>query len=229
MITFGLTGGIAVGKSTVTKTLRANNIPVVDADVVARQMVAPGTIGLSMLKEAFGLDYILEDGTINRPALAELVFSNSQSLKTLNNIMGPIIEIESINQLNLFHNKGYDIVCYDAALLVETGNYKKYSPLILVQCSEDTQLTRLMSRNNLTREQAMARISAQMSTAEKVKFADFVIDSSGTIENSIKQTENIIHCLHVLNLKNKLESGEITYKQIPYPFRDSIANESPDE
>jgi dephospho-CoA kinase len=192
MIVFGLTGGIACGKSSVTKTFLAHGIPMVDADLVARQVVAPGTTGLTMIVETFGSSYLLEDGTLNRPALASLVFNDKKAMIDLNHIMAPIIEIESKNQIDLFHYEGHPIVGYDAALIIEQGNAKKYRPLIVVQCPEDTQLARLMSRNSLTREEAMARIAAQMPTAQKIIFADYVVDTSGTIENSIAQTESII-------------------------------------
>jgi dephospho-CoA kinase len=195
MITFGLTGGIACGKSAVTKTFLANSIPMVDADIVARQVVLPGSTGLTMIVETFGSSYLLDDGTLNRPALASLVFNDKKAMMELNHIMGPIIEIESKNQIGLFHHEGHPIVGYDAALIIEQGNAKNYRPLIVVSCPEDTQLARLMSRNSLTREEAMARIASQMPTAQKITFADYVVDTSGTIENSIAQTELIIYNL----------------------------------
>ena len=192
MITFGLTGGIACGKSAVTKTFLANGIPMVDADIVARQVVLPGSTGLTMIVETFGSSFLLDDGTLNRPSLASLVFNDKKAMMELNHIMSPIIEIESKNQIGLFHYEGHPIVGYDAALIIEQGNAKNYRPLIVVSCPEDTQLARLMSRNSLTREEAMARIASQMPTAQKITFADYVVDTSGTIENSIAQTELII-------------------------------------
>ena len=198
MITFGLTGGIASGKSTVTRTFRAHNIPMVDADIVAREVVAPDTTGLRMIIETFGSEYLLPDGTLNRSTLASLVFNDANAMKELNHIMIPIIEIESNNKIDLFHYEGNKIVGYDAALLVENGNYKKYQPLIVVHCQPEMQLARLMSRNSLTEAEAMARISAQLPTEEKIKVADFVIDTSGTIEESIAQTEKIID--HLIGL-----------------------------
>lgn len=204
MITFGLTGGIACGKSTVTKTFRAHGIPMVDADIVARQVVEPGTTGLTMIVETFGSQYLLADGTLNRSALASLVFSNQEAMNQLNHIMAPIIEIESNNQIGLFHYEGYPIVGYDAALIIEQGNAKNYRPLIVVSCPQDMQLARLMSRNSLTREEGMARIVAQFPVEAKVKLADFVVDTSGTVENSISQTEKIISALQgMLNEKQK--------------------------
>ncbi len=109
----------------------------------------------------------------------------------LNAIMGPLIDEESEYQIKQAH-KTNNIVVYDAALIIESGHSTRYNPLIVVSCPIDIQLTRLMKRNSLTRDEAMARISSQIPTEEKIKFADFVIDSSDTIESSIKQTETII-------------------------------------
>jgi len=199
MITFGLTGGIACGKSTATKTFRANNIPMVDADVVARQVVEPGTAGLTQIVEAFGSKYLQEDGTLDRVALGKLVFFDQGAMDQINKIMAPLINNESQAQLQKFHDEGYEIVGYDAALICEMGNADKYRPLIVVSCPQDTQVSRLMSRNSLTREEAMARIDAQMPLYKKVEMADFVIDTSMSIQYSILQTEVVIYELQQLN------------------------------
>jgi dephospho-CoA kinase len=202
MITFGLTGGIACGKSTVSKTFRANGIPMVDADEVARQVVAIGTLGLTQLIETFGKEYHQYDGTLNRTKLGQLVFSDKEALAMLNGIMGPLIHSEASAQIKKFHDEGYDIVGFDAALICENGNADKYRPLIVVSCPQDIQLARLMSRNNLTRDEAMARINAQFSSEKRVEFADFVIDSSMAIKNSIQQTEVVIYKLQQLSKFN---------------------------
>ena len=195
MITFGLTGGIASGKSTVTKTFRAAGIPIVDADVVARQVVEPGTVGLQAVIFAFGKEYLQDDGTLNRTKLGALVFSNKKELDICNKIMMPLIVDESAAQVKKLHEAGHLIVGYDAALICEMGNAKNYRPLIVVHCPTDTQLARLMSRNSLTRDEAMARIEAQMPVEKKKALADYLIDTSGTIEYSIKQTQKIIEIL----------------------------------
>jgi dephospho-CoA kinase len=195
MITFGLTGGIASGKSTVTKTFRAAGIPMVDADIIARQVVEPGTPGLQAVINAFGTEYLLPDGTLNRIKLGALVFADKKELDICNKIMMPLIHDEGAAQIKKLHDDGHLIVGYDAALICEIGNAEKYRPLIVVHCPTDTQLARLMSRNNLTRDEAMARIQAQMPVEKKKAMADYLIDTSGTVENSVKQTENIIQQL----------------------------------
>lgn len=196
MITFALTGGIACGKSTVTKTFRKHGIPIVDADIVARQVVEPGTYGYFLVLAAFGPDFFNEDTTLNRSKLADLVFTDKASMDKLNHIMAPIIYQESGWQmgrwLNYLRDQNRSLICgYDAALIFEQ-NDTRFSPMIVVSCSQETQLARLMKRNSLTQEEAMARISAQMPLEEKVKLADFVINTNGSIEDNIFQTETII-------------------------------------
>lgn len=190
MITVGLTGNIACGKSTISKTFTKHNIPVIDADLIARQVVQPGTIGLYSIIAEFGKDYLF-NGTLDRAKLGNFVFSNKHAMHKLNEIMGPLIEEESDFQIAQAH-KTNDIVVYDAALIIESGHSTRYNPLIVVSCPIDIQLSRLMKRNSLTHDEAMARISSQLPTEEKIKFADYVIDSSTTIESSVEQTETII-------------------------------------
>lgn len=219
MITFGLTGGIASGKSTITKTFRANNIPMVDADIVARDVVKPGTYGLDQIIQTFGSEYLESDGTLHRTKLGKLVFSDKEALKKIDEIMLPLINTEANFQIAKLHSEGHYIVGYDAALICEMGNSEKFRPLIVVHCPQDTQIERLMSRNNLTREEALLRINAQMPVAKKIEMANYTIDTSGTIEESIKQTDVVIHNLRYLMYKQKLEAHEITYSQVPYPWR----------
>lgn len=195
MITFGLTGGIASGKSTVTKTFRAHGIPIVDADIVARQVVEPGTLGLGAIISAFGSEYCQEDGTLDRIGLGKLIFSDRTARHQIDMIMLPLINQESDKQIKKLHDEGAPLVGYDAALICEMGNSEKFRPLIVVHCPRDTQLARLMSRNNLTRDEALLRIEAQMPVEKKLALADYSIDTSGTVEQSIKQTKNIIQSL----------------------------------
>jgi dephospho-CoA kinase len=198
MITFGLTGGIACGKSTVTKTFRRYNIPMIDADIVARQVVEPGSKGLDQMINHFGKEYLNQDGMLDRPKLAKLVFGNQDRLNEVNSIMLPLIQQEVALQFQKYHQDGHGMVGYDAALICEMGDVEKYRPLIVVSCPRDTQLARLMSRNSLTRDEAVARIEVQMALEQKVALADYVIDTSGTIESSIAQTEVIINKLLTL-------------------------------
>lgn len=192
MITVGLTGGIGSGKSTVSKTFLKHNIPIVDADIVAREVVVVGSPGWGMIRSVFGYEVLNEDDTLNRAKLGELVFSDNAAMCQLNEIMKPLIEQESIRQINALHYQGNDIVVYDAALIIEQGNADKFRPLVVVACPKEMQLDRIMKRNGVSREAAMSRINAQLSVEDKIKAADYVVDTSGTLEYSIEQTEAII-------------------------------------
>jgi dephospho-CoA kinase len=205
MIVFGLTGNIACGKSTVSRTLIENNIPVVDADVVARQVVEPGQIGLEEMVIEFGVNCLAKDGTLDRAKVAELVFNHPDPneraawLYRLNRIMVPRIQEESARQIHKLQEQGQQLICYDAALLIEAGNADKFRPLIVVHCPTSMQVERLIKRNGLTEEQAMNRIATQLPSKHKVEQADFVIDTSGTLEQSKEQTLEIIKKLrHML-------------------------------
>jgi dephospho-CoA kinase len=209
MITFGLTGNIAMGKSTVTKTFRANNIPMVDADIVSRQVVEIGTPGLQSLVDTFGKEYLQADGTLDRLKLGTMIFApgNGEQLKLCNGLMQPLINAESSRQIKEFHDNGHEIVGYDAALICENGNAGGYKPLIMVKCTAEQQMERLMKRGTgsgpLTEAQAEAIINVQMPIEKKLALADYVIDTSGTVEESIKQTEVLILCLKI-ELRNQM-------------------------
>ena len=191
MITFGLTGGIACGKSTVTKTFRNHGIPMVDADLVARQVVEPGTNGLRSIVNVFGSEYLQSDGTLNRTKLGKICFADREARRQIETIMTPLINEEVRSQIEKLHET-HSVVGYDAALICEMGNADKYRPLIVVECKQATQLERLMRRNNLTQDEAMARINAQMSVAEKIAMADYIINTDGSIESSVNQTKALI-------------------------------------
>lgn len=202
MITFGLTGGIASGKSTVTKVFRQYDIPIVDADIVARQVVEPGTEGLKQIISTFGDEYLTSDGQLDRAKLGKLVFESKIAYIKLMYIMTPLIKSESETQINKLHAV-YPIIGYDAALIIEMGNAEKYRPLILVSCPKEIQLSRLMSRNNLSEEEALSRINSQLSLDVKTKIADYIIDTSGSIDDSKIQTFSIIQDLRKLYRKRE--------------------------
>lgn len=204
MIIFGLTGGIASGKSTITKTFREYDIPIVDADVVARQVVTPSSNGLNEIISIFGTDYLNANGDLNREKLGNLVFKNQSAMLKLSKIMGPLIDEEAARQIKVLSNK-YSIIGYDAALIIENNNAEKYKPLIVVSCSKQTQVERLMKRNSLTEEQALDRINAQLPIEVKVKYADYIIDTSGRVEDTRVQTFSIIQDL--LNKVRKMDES----------------------
>lgn len=183
MITFGITGSISVGKSTVTRIFQDNNIPIVDADVIARQIVEPGSVALKNIVNCFGFEVIDESGQLLRPVLGSIVFNDPTKRQQLNNIMFPLIS-EKINMEIEQHHLVSRLVGLDSALIIESGDADNYRPLIVVHCEPELQIKRLMLRNNLTRSEAMARINSQLSQEEKLSFADFTIDTSGTIDQT---------------------------------------------
>lgn len=200
MLTFGITGSIAVGKSNVTASLRSYGIPIVDADIVSRQVVEPGSEALDNIACVFGKEYLNSEGGLDRTKLGNLVFSDPNSLLQLETIVSPLIKKESKRQIDNLH-KMHSIVGYDAALIIENGLADEFRPLIVVHCPLDIQVGRLMKRNNLTYEQAMTRINSQLASEFKIKFADIIIDTSGSFENTSSQVFSTYQDLKKLNTR----------------------------
>ncbi len=192
-ITFGLTGSIACGKSTVAKFLNNLGIPSVDADLVAREVVVPGSKGLEQVIDAFGTEHLLPDGTMNRKSIGELVSTNSHELARINKIMYPLIRDESDRQLQALHDQGHELVFYDAALIIEMGNAKRFQPLVVVRAEFETQVARLMKRNSIDRETSIQWINLQMSSDEKAEHADFVINTDGTLAELFSNTADVLN------------------------------------
>jgi dephospho-CoA kinase len=189
---FGLTGGIASGKSTVAARLRAHGVPVVDADALAREVVAPGTEGLRAVVEAFGEGVLAADGSLDRKALARVAFSDPAARKRLEGITHPRIGRLAMERAAEHERAGEPLVCYEAALIVENGLADAFRPLVVVSCPEDVQLARVQSRDGASAQDALARIRAQKPLAEKVAAADFVVDTSGPLEQSATQTDRVL-------------------------------------
>lgn len=184
MLVIGLTGGIASGKSTVSKELRELGLPVFDADESSRLAVKKGSRGLKLVVEAFGEAYLTEDGEMNRPKIAELVFKDKEALHTLEAIIHKVVWQEA--EEFLAANKDKKAVVMDVPLLIECGWHMKVDQVWLVAVNRETQIVRAMARSGMTREEVVARIKAQMSLEEKVTYADFVIDNSGDLEKTLK-------------------------------------------
>jgi dephospho-CoA kinase len=189
---FGLTGGIASGKSTVAARLRARAVPVIDADEVAREVVAPGTPGLRALVDAFGEEILDPTGALDRKRMAGIVFSDDAARKKLNAITHPRIGHRTAERADDLRRAGEPLGCYEAALLVENALADAFRPLVVVSCPEAVQIERVLSRDDASRDEALARIRAQKPLAEKVAVADFVIDTTGTLEENRKRTDEVI-------------------------------------
>lgn len=178
----GLTGGIASGKSTVGHMLRDAGVDVIDADVLAREAVAPGTVGLAAVHERFGDAVISSDGTLNRPILGALVFVDDGARRDLNAIVHPEVARLAAERLQALREAGATVAVYEVPLLFENGLDAVMDTTILVACPDDVQLARIMARDGLNEAQAQARVAAQMPLAQKRLRAAFVIENDGDLD-----------------------------------------------
>ncbi len=184
----GLTGGVATGKSVVAAELKKLGAHIVDADVIARKVVEPGTPTFEEVVAEFGPAVVKADGTLDRRAIADVVFSKPERLKRLNEITHPPIRKmirEEVERAGQEHPGALIVV--DAALLIENGLYQEMSRVIVVTAEERTQLERLMKRSGLDAASARRIIESQMPMDEKTKLADHVIDNNGALAETLGQ------------------------------------------
>ncbi len=192
MFVVGLTGGIASGKSTVSLLLEEKGAVIIDADKIARQIMEPGKPAWKKVVNHFGNEILNENNDIDRKKLADIVFSDKEQLKQLNNFTHPEIIKEIKAQLEYYKRQQRKVIVIDAALLIEVGLHKIVDEVWVVAASEKIQLERLLIRDkNLSVKQAMDRIKSQMPQNEKLKYAHRVIDNSGSIENTKIQVDEI--------------------------------------
>jgi len=192
MLRVGLTGSIAVGKSFVTSNFSDLGCHTLDADETAREVVLPGSAGLQAVAKAFGNEVLNPDGALNRQRMGELVFADDEKRQKLNQILHPFIiarQDEIMREWEREDPQGIGII--DAALMIESGGYRRFDKLIVVHCRPEVQLERLMLRNGLSRADAQARIDSQMPQEEKQKFADYLIDTSDGFELTRKRTVEV--------------------------------------
>ncbi len=181
MVRVGLTGGVASGKSTVSAILRDLGAVVIDADVLAREVVAPGTDGLAEVVEAFGPDVLTADGQLDRPALGGKVFADEEARRRLEAIIHPRVRARAAE---LEAQAAPDaVVVHDIPLLAETGQANTFDAVIVVDVPVETQVRRMMHERDLSRADAEARVAAQASREDRRAVATYVIDNTGTREN----------------------------------------------
>ncbi|XP_014258472.1 uncharacterized protein LOC106671964 [Cimex lectularius] len=196
MYIVGLTGGIASGKSTVSKILKEAGIPVVDADFHARRVVEPGRKAWKKIKAEFGDKILKSNGQLDREQLGMLIFQDRAKRRRLNEITHPEIYKEMFWESIKCFYEGHAFIVLDLPLLFESGTMVDYChKIIVVTCEPEQQLERLLLRDNLTERSARMRIESQMSLDEKARQASFVIDNSGTIEDTQTQVEQLIRLL----------------------------------
>ena len=174
----GLTGGIATGKSTVSDLLRRRGCVIIDADVLARDVVAPGEPALAEIAREFGSEVLAPDGTLDRKKLGAIVFADAARRKRLEAITHPAIRDRFARQLAELMAAGFDgIVVFDAPVMIESGNYKHMDRIVVVATDEATQRARLIGRDAVAADEAERKIRSQMPLAEKAALADYVIDN----------------------------------------------------
>ena len=188
----GLTGSIASGKSTISKMLKRKGFPIIDADEIARLVVEPGTKVNNEIARVFGQDVLKKDGSLNREKLGKLVFGNTVEMEKLNSITHSSIRGEMVKQKEDLLASGASTVIMDIPLLFESKLEHFVEKIIVVSVTPEIQKQRLMSRNNFTEVEALARISSQLPLKQKEENADAVIFNNGTVEESEEQLDNIL-------------------------------------
>jgi dephospho-CoA kinase len=165
---------------------------VLDADQIARQVVAPGTEGLAQIVGAFGESVLCADGSLDRARVADVVFADPDKRRLLNSIVHPRIGARTAELVAELNARGERLVCYEAALLVENNLADMFRPLVVVAVPEHVQLARAMARDGMTEEQARARIAAQLPLSAKVAVADYVIDNTGSRQSTERQADEVL-------------------------------------
>ena len=193
MFLVGLTGGIGTGKSTVVRILRSLDVAVLDADVIARQIVEPGRKAYKKITREFGNQVILDNGHIDRVKLGTIVFNDQVKRKSLGRITHPEISKQIFKECFWLFLKGKHFVVLDLPLLFETNHITKlFNKIIVVSCDHQQQIQRLISRNNYSLQEAQSRINAQMPLSHKCQLAHYIIDNNHELTNTRNQVEQIV-------------------------------------
>lgn len=196
MLRVGLTGGLATGKSFVGRTLAGLGCHLIRNDDLGHAVMLPGAEAYDGIVREFGSAILNPDGSIDRRKLAAVVFHDPGRLAALTALVHPPVRARTRAELDAFakaHPDGIAVV--EAAILVETGSFREYEKLIVAVCGVEQQIERAMARDGLTREEVVDRLSRQMPLAEKIRYADYVVDTSGTKENTIAQTKAVYESL----------------------------------
>ena len=188
----GLTGGIASGKSTVAEILKRQGAAIINADVLAREVVEPGHQAWTEIVNTFGIAVLQPDRTLDRQKLRAIIFDDAAARKKIESIIHPQVRALAEQRIREHAASGYAVIVYEVPLLFE-GNLQEWlRPVILVACDVDTQRNRLQSRDNLSAAQAQKHIVAQMSLEEKRRLADYVIENNGSLEDLERQVQAVL-------------------------------------
>jgi len=194
-VLFGLTGGLASGKSSVAARWKARGLPVIDADELAREIVAPGSSALHEITLAFGPAILKKDGTLDRKRVADRVFADPEARKKLEAITHPRIVAATLQRASDLESRDEPLGCYEATLLVERRVADNFRPLVVVSATEQAQVARAIARDKLSAKAVRARLSAQLPLHEKVAVADHVIDNSGSLAALIARADDVLDAI----------------------------------
>jgi len=188
----GLTGGIGSGKTTVSDLLAKLGAGIVDTDLIAHQITAPHGAAISLIEKQFGLEFIGDDGALNREKMRALVFNSLEARKSLETITHPLIRQETARQALQLNKDGAPYLVFVVPLLIESGSWKDLiDRLVVVDCPKETQINRVMQRSNLTQEEVERILVAQASREERLKHADVVIENQGSLKELEVEVENL--------------------------------------
>jgi dephospho-CoA kinase len=191
----GLTGGIATGKSYIARRLVRAGVPLIDADVVAREVVAPGTPALAAIAARFGPEVLQSDGTLDRARLGDVVFRDAAARNDLEAIVHPAVR-ERIRDFFETLPPGTPFAVADVPLLFETGREKEFDIVVVAACEPETQLSRISARDGLSRADAERRLGAQLPIADKIRRADYVIRTDGAYEDTNLAVDRMLEQWH---------------------------------
>jgi dephospho-CoA kinase len=193
MLTVALTGGIATGKSHILRHLAARGVPTIDADVLAREVVEPRSPALAAVVRRFGADVLDADGALNRRALGERVFADAAARRDLEAIIHPAVYTAITTWLSQIAAAGHDpIAVADIPLLFETGHEAAFDRVIVTRCAPDQQIARLRARDGLSEAEARQRLAAQWPADQKAARADYVIDTSGSVDDTDHRVDDVL-------------------------------------
>lgn len=201
MLKVGITGGIGSGKSTVTNMLRDKGYSIIDADIVARQVLKINPEVLITIKGEFGCEFFDEEGELSRKEFGNYIFKSNTRRRKFESIIMPFVIREILHRIKIYEEDNCKFCFVDAPTLIENNLHTSMDVTILVWVNSDAQIQRTMLRDDLEIDQIMDRIRAQMPMDEKKKFADFIIDNGGSIENTRSQLDLVINQLERLNVK----------------------------
>jgi dephospho-CoA kinase len=197
MLKIGITGGIGCGKSEVCRLLEQHGIPIIHADLVAKEMMDNNEEIKSQVKKVFGEEAYLASGNLDRKRIAEIIFNDEKAKQTINNIVHPhVIQYQKTELEKLVRSGKYRLAGVEAALIFEAGAEQQFDVIVVVAASEQTVIKRLMKRDELSREQIRRRIKSQMPLAEKIKRADIVIHNDGSLDELNHEVNRLLYWLN---------------------------------